>query len=302
MHNLSSYVESYLETCEYGKKLSPLTIKAYRTDLVQFLEFVSDKKIDSELLKQYVKYLNQRFSPKSAKRKLASIRAFFFTMELEGDLMDNPFNKLRIHITVPHQLPRIIPDQLVQSLLQSAYSAYKTGKREVLRDIIVLELLFGTGIRVSELCALTTDCFYVDHEKLRLLIMGKGSKERVIQITTPDLLMLVNLYCREYADEIQNTNKILFNQRGCPLSPQSVRLIINKYMKRVQSNYHVTPHMFRHTFATSLLEAGMDIRYIQSLLGHSSISTTQIYTNVALQKQTMLLAEKHPRSKMVFTL
>ena len=155
---------------------------------------------------------------------------------------------------------------------------------------------------MSELCALSKDTFSLNDEELRLLINGKGGKERIIQIITPELLHLLHVYCSEYSKEIEEQGALLFNHRGRPLSPQSVRRIINKYMNRIGKTGHVTPHMFRHTFATSLLESGMDIRYIQSLLGHSSISTTQIYTHVAAQQQTLLLAEKHPRSKMNFSL
>lgn len=302
MQNLSSWIDAYLEVCEYEKNLSPDTVKAYRIDLKQFLIFTDENSVDLELLNRYIKHLNQTFSPRSVKRKLASIRAFFHELEINGTLPENPFEKFHIRIQTPRQLPRIIPDQLVQSLLQSAYDAYAPGRKQVLRDIVVLELLFSTGLRVSELCALTKDTFQLDGDKLRLLINGKGRKERVIQIATPELLQLMEHYCKEYAQEIQVTGNVLFNRLGGPLSPQSVRRIIHKYLKRVQANYHVTPHMFRHTFATSLLEAGMDIRYIQSLLGHSSISTTQIYTHVTPHQQTLLLAEKHPRNKMTFTL
>lgn len=234
--------------------------------------------------------------------KLASIRAFYHEMELCGKLRENPFDKLHIRIHSPQQLPRVIPEQVVQALLQSAYNAYAPGCREVLRDIVVLELLFSTGLRVSELCALSKDTFLLNDSGLRLLVKGKGRKERILQITTPELLQVVQTYCDVFSKEIQEQGVILFNQRGRPLSPQSVRRIINKYLNRIGESNHVTPHMFRHTFATSLLEAGMDIRYIQSLLGHSSISTTQIYTHVSAKQQTLLLAEKHPRGKMTFSL
>lgn len=142
----------------------------------------------------------------------------------------------------------------------------------------------------------------LNNSGLRLLVNGKGRKERILQITTPELLQVVQTYCDMFSKEIQEQGAILFNQRGRPLSPQSVRRIINKYLNRIGESNHITPHMFRHTFATSLLEAGMDIRYIQSLLGHSSISTTQIYTHVSAKQQTLLLAEKHPRGKMTFSL
>lgn len=302
MRTLSSLIADYLEIGEYEKQLSPDTIKAYRIDLRQFVDFTENAWADKDTLNQYIKHLNQHFAPRSVKRKLASVRAFYHEMEMNGELEQNPFNKLHIRIHSPQQLPRIIPEQIVQALLQSAYDAYAQGGREVLRDIVVLELLFSTGLRVSELCALSKDTFLLNDSGLRLLVNGKGKKERIIQVTTPELLQLVQTYCDAFSKEIQEQGAILFNRRGCPISPQPVRRIINKYLNRIGVSNHVTPHMFRHTFATSLLEAGMDIRYIQSLLGHSSISTTQIYTHVTARQQTLLLAEKHPRGKMTFSL
>lgn len=302
MRTISSLIADYLETGEYEKQLSPDTIKAYRIDLRQFADFTEGAWADKDMLNQYIKYLNQHFAPRSVKRKLASVRAFYHEMEISGELEENPFDKLHIRIHSPKQLPRIIPEQIVRALLQCAYDTYTQGCREVLRDILVLELLFGTGLRVSELCALSQDTFVLSDSGLRLLVKGKGRKERIIQITTPELIQLVKTYCDAFSKEIQKQGIILFNRRGYPLSPQSVRRIINKYLYRIGISTRVTPHMFRHTFATSLLEAGMDIRYIQSLLGHSSISTTQIYTHVTARQQTLLLAEKHPRGKMTFSL
>lgn len=302
MRSLSSLVADYLETGQYEKQLSPDTIKAYRIDLKQFLDFTKGAWANKDTLDRYIKYLNQLFAPRSVKRKLASVRAFYHEMVLCGELEENPFDKLHVRIHSPQQLPRIIPEQIVQALLQSAYDAYTPGCREILRDIMVLELLFSTGLRVSELCALSRDTFLLSDSGLKLLVKGKGRKERMLQITTPELLQIANIYCDMFSKEIQEQGAILFNRRGRPLSPQSVRRIISKYLKQIDASRHVTPHMFRHTFATSLLEAGMDIRYIQSLLGHSSISTTQIYTHVTARQQTLLLAEKHPRGKMTFSL
>lgn len=302
MQSLSSLIANYLEKGQYEKQLSPDTIKAYRIDLQQFSDFTKGTWANKDMLDRYIKYLNQLFAPRSVKRKLASVRAFYHEIELCGDLEENPFDKLHVRIHSPQQLPRIIPEQIVQDLLQSAYDAYTPGCREVLRDIIVLELLFSTGLRVSELCALSQDAFLLSDSGLKLLVKGKGRKERMLQITTPELLQIAKIYCDMFSKDIHEQGVILFNRRGRPLSPQSVRRIINKYLEQIDASSHITPHMFRHTFATSLLEAGMDIRYIQSLLGHSSISTTQIYTHVTARQQTLLLAEKHPRGKMTFSL
>lgn len=302
MQMLSSLVSRYLETAEFEKKLSANTLKAYRIDLRQFLEFLQENEASAEQLNRYIKYLNQNFSPRSVKRKLASVRAFCREMELCGQIESNPFDKLRIRIHFPRQLPRIIPEPLIQGLLKSAYDAYSPEHRETLRDIVVLELLFATGLRVSELCALSKSTFLLNDSGLRLLVYGKGQKERVIQIITPELLELAQMYCAAYSEEIARQGMILFNHRNRPLTPPCVQRIINRHLKLLDNGSRVTPHMFRHTFATSLLDAGVDIRYIQSLLGHSSISTTQIYTHVTTQKQTMVLAAAHPRNKMSFKL
>lgn len=302
MEIMSKHIRQYVASSEYERKLSPNTLKAYRIDLLQFSEFVNGEWPDPNALNEYIKYLNQKFSPRSVKRKLASVRAFYKNLEENNVLAENPFNKMHIHIRFPQQLPRIIPDQILHDLLAYVYSAYSVKHRDTLRDIMILELLFGTGLRVSELCTLNSDTFLLTDDSIQLLVNGKGQKERILQISTPEVVRIAHIYCQEFSEEIRNQKAILFNQRMHPISPQSVRRIINKYLKKMGINYHITPHMFRHTFATSLLEAGMDIRYIQSLLGHSSISTTQIYTHVATQRQNILLAEKHPRGKMSFSL
>ena len=302
MKNLASLISNYIEVIEHIKKLSPNTIKAYRIDLYQFASFTKNILANKDMIKQYIVYLNQQFAPRSVKRKIASIRAFYRELSINGILKKNPFDQLEIRIHTPKQLPRIIPQQIIQSILQSAYSEYSNGNRIALRDIMVLELLFNTGLRVSELCSLERDNFSLDDDGLRLLVNGKGSKERVIQLVTPELLKLSKLYYQTYAQQIHQHSAIFYNRNGKRISPQSVQRIINRYLKKLNLQNHITPHMFRHTFATSLLEAGMDIRYIQSLLGHSSISTTQIYTHVTTKRQTLLLNELHPRSKMSFVL
>ncbi len=277
METLSELAAWYLERAEREENLSPDTLKAYRIDLDQFLAFVGGGEVDKALLSRYVQRLNQTFAPRSVKRKLASVHAFYQTL-LENELLEHsPFEKLRIHIHAPKQLPRIIPENVVEDLLRCAYQGDALSDRWRLRDLLVLELLFSTGVRVSELCKLSQKTVTLNGRSVRLLVDGKGRKERVIQIETPEIVALLESYCHAFEDEICNHGALLINDRGRPMEAQSVRRIINRYMGQLGTPLHVTPHMFRHTFATSLLEAGVDIRYIQSLLGHSSISTTQIY-------------------------
>lgn len=302
MDNLNLLVQQYLETAKYERNLSPHTVKAYRIDLAQFIAFAEGGVPNRELLSRYIKYLNEHFSPRSSKRKIASIRAFYRSLEETGQLNSNLFEKLCIRIHTPKQLPRTIPEDMIKSLLESAYSTREFNYRWHLRDTLVLELLFGTGMRVSEICALSPESFLLSDESLYLIIHGKGSKERTLQISTSEMIILAKQYCTEFSKEIKIHNRILINNRGLPLSAQSVRRIINKYIANAHIPIKVTPHMFRHTFATSLLDAGVDIRYIQAMLGHSSISTTQIYTHVTTRQQTILLAQNHPRNKMTFSI
>lgn len=302
MFKLSDQIHNYLHACEYQKRLSGNTLKAYRIDLKQFCEYCSGKPVDRPCISQYIAFLNSHYAPRTAKRKIASVRAFYKELAFNNVIEEDPFLRLNIRIKTPKPLPRTIPIATVESMLKSVYDAYNPKRRETLRDVLAFELLFSTGLRVSELCALTTETFILTENNLKLLINGKGQKERIIQLRNTDIIRVAKLYCSQYGEEIQRTGFILINHHGRPLSPQSVRQIIMHHLERTGITVHVTPHMFRHTFATSLLEAGMDIRYIQSLLGHSSISTTQIYTHVATQHQTDLLAEMHPRGKMSFQL
>lgn len=303
MPTLDAQINQYLYACEFEKKLSADTLKAYRIDLAQFAAFVQEHVVDKALLNRYVIHLNQSFASRSVKRKLASVRAFYAAL-MESEIIDeNPFQRFHLHIAYPKELPRIIPKGVVEKLLRGAYYQYEDSPDcWLLRDILVLELLFGTGMRVSELCKLTPETFQLSNDGLRLLIHGKGHKERILQISMPELLVLTGEYLTIFKPMIAKSGAILLNRRGRPLSTQGVRQIINQRMEVTAVQGHITPHMFRHTFATDLLDAGVDIRYIQSFLGHSSISTTEIYTHVAIGQQSILLAQKHPRGQMHFTL
>ena len=300
--NFPKLVAWYLDLDKHEKQLSPHTIKAYNIDLKQFFSFVAGRTVEKELLSQYIKYLNSQFAPRTAKRKIASVRAFYRELEFNERLEHNPFDKLRVRIHTPKQLPRTIPEHIIQEILTQAYIAYSPENVWSLRDIVVLELLFSTGVRVSELCELTVYTFLFKEHGLQLIVHGKGDRERILELTSPELLNLFRRYYATFSEQICRHDRILINNRGNPLTPQSVRRIIKRYTKKLNVAVPITPHMFRHTFATSLLDAGVDIRYIQSLLGHSSITTTQIYTHVTTRQQTTLLSEKHPRNQMSFLL
>ena len=162
------------------------------------------------------------------------------------------------------------------------------------RDIAVIELLFATGMRISELCSLKPES--IDLESGNILIYGKGAKERVIQIGNPEVISALLLYQEYFEEDIAACGYFFVNKRKNKLSDQSVRFMIKRYAEIAGITQHITPHMFRHSFATLLLEQDVDIRYIQQMLGHSSISTTEIYTHVSNKKQKDILVNKHPRN------
>ena len=171
-------------------------------------------------------------------------------------------------------------------------------RRNALRDTAIVELLFATGMRISELC--TLKCEDVNLYDGIILIHGKGNKERRIQIGNEEVLQILNEYNNNYKTGIKHNNYFFVNQSGNAIIDQSVRRMLNKYTALAGIDLHITPHMFRHTFATSLLEADVDIRYIQEMLGHSSINVTEIYTHVAVSKQKDILTNKHPRKDFSF--
>lgn len=304
MNTLETRIKNYIEYCTAQKRLDTKTLKAYKIDLRQFSEQISITEIEyitTSVLESYITNLHQQYSPKSVKHKIASIKAFFHYLEYKDIIILNPFNKLQIKFREPVILPKTIPLKTLEVLFNATYAKYhKTTspcqKRKTLRDIAVLELLFATGIRISELCSILLQ--NMDLQNNIILIHGKGSKERLIHICDPNVLNILNQYYTEYYSQISACGYFFVNNTGNRLSDQSVRDMINKYCRIADIDYHITPHMFRHTFATQLLEEDVDIRYIQTMLGHSSINVTEIYTHVTMSKQKDILASKHPRRNM----
>ena len=298
MENLEGNVKNYLEYCEMQKRLDGKTLKAYRIDLKQFLESMVGNKITVDLLEDYIGKLHEQFKPKTVKRKIASLKAFFHYLEYKEMIDRNPFDKIQIHFREAVMLPKTIPLSVVEKFLGTIYEEIDNArtvyqKRNALRDVAVVELLFATGMRISELCMLKKG--NVDLEDGVVLIYGKGSKERRLQIGNQEVITILKKYKNDFRDEIGNCGYFFVNQSSKVLSDQAVRRMINKYATLAAIELHITPHMFRHTFATALLEADVDIRYIQEMLGHSSITITEIYTHVATSKQKDILAPKHPR-------
>lgn len=302
MFNLVDEKDKYLIACKSLKGLSDLTLKAYKIDLKQFCDFMNQRDcFDKNELNSYINMLHNRYKPKSAKRKMACVKAFYRYMEIEDIIDFNPFHKIILKYKEPIKLPRTIPLNCIRDMLTYAYKQYaiavtKYQKEVTLRNIVVIELLFSTGMRVSEVSNLKLSAVNLGDNTIR--IFGKGAKERIMCISN-DLSKTISSYLKICS---RKTDYLLTNKSGNRLSEQSIRYMVNDYANAVGAPLHITPHMFRHTFATELHNEDVDIRYIQQFLGHSSIATTQIYTHISTSKTREILEAKHPRNKMNLSL
>ncbi len=305
-------IQSYLLFCEKQKNLSHNSIRAYKIDMQQFIDFIkgysSDvntiRDINKFLLKDYIKSLLLAYKPKTCKRKIACIKAFFNHLEFEDIIDINPMRKIRTQIREPQQLPKTLKYKEVQALFQFLYRKLQEEKHSLfsrfnlLKHIAALELLFATGMRVGELCHLSDDSIDFDQSLIRVL--GKGDKERIVYITSPDVLQIIKAYIKLRNQICPNASLLFINWNKKRLKEDSIRRLLKTLARRLFAGKRITPHMFRHTFASLLLEAGMGIKHIQELLGHSSISTTQIYLHLSNAAIKAALAIKHPRLRPDF--
>ncbi|MDX4028709.1 tyrosine-type recombinase/integrase [Aliarcobacter skirrowii] len=304
---LPKAIEKFRFHCIYEKNLSLKTMHAYDSDLNQFLEKFKNYKVNEISkfdLKDYVESLfNHSYKIKTIKRKIAVLKTFFNYLEFDEILEINPFRKLRLSLKEPKLLPKTLDIKEIKTILRYLYDLKHINDKStvkyklLVRDIVTIEILFSTGIRVSELSNLTKN--EINIKKGIIKIFGKGSKERIIQICDKEVLLLIKEYYILFKIKDNETKYFLLNRLNNNFSEQSIRAMIHKYEEKLGLK-NITPHMFRHSFATLLLEEGVDVRYIQNMLGHSSISTTQIYTKVNTKHQRKLLNTKHPRRTLNF--
>lgn len=305
---LAEAIERFMLYCRFERNLSAGTLRAYSTDLRQFEAHVSAEprpllvtEIQRESIRLYVQGLYGRFNEKSIVRKVSTLKSLFRFLENEGVLELSPFRRLDLRIKQKRTLPRGLRIQDVSALLSHLYRLQQAGGGEhwtarlrVARDIAIVESLFATGARVSELCNLQVHDVDLQNGLVRLL--GKGNRERIVQISHPAVMRALVAYDAERAGG--NEGPFFQSAHGKRLSEQAVRAMLLKYAKQCGLGRRITPHMFRHSVATLLLEEGVDIRYIQHLLGHQSIATTQLYTEVSGYTQRRILSASHPRLRI----
>ena len=273
-------ISEYIEFLEVERGLSENTLEAYRRDLCQFFELLSSndvldfKEIKRAHVNLFLKYLrDENMAPASISRKIASIKGFFVWLNTMQILEHNPTLGLE-QPKLSKRLPRVLTTEEVETILTSKLSK---------RDRAIIEVIYAAGLRVSELCNLTLNNINLDSKYVRCV--GKGSKERIIPIGNK-AIKAVNEYLKEREYIIRKSGRetqfLFLRDNGIQVNRTDVYLMIREMGKLVNKN--ITPHVLRHSFATHLLENGADLRVVQELLGHSDVSTTQLYTHVSKKR------------------
>lgn len=291
----SKLISNYLSYCKTHKRLSTHTIRAYKNDLLQFYNSNYNN------VESYIEFLTKsNIKSNTLRRKIASLKVFYSYLKFQDIIDENPFNQLRFQFRKEKILPKTIPYDVLKSVYSYSeqkviYSKSKYQKQKAERNLLIISLLLSTGIRISELCHIHFKDINFSNRTLH--IIGKGKKERILFLGDQTTFRLLKTYINKYC--IQPNDYLFTGQNPLKaLSEQSVRLILKKLVKKNNLSITITPHMFRHSFATMLLDKDVDIRYIQQILGHSSISVTQIYTHVSQSKQKEILTLCNPISSI----
>ncbi len=252
-------------------------------------------KIDKLVIRQWISDMRARkLAPASIKRRIACLKATFRWLEEEGWIASNPFHKFHTAIRVPKTLPRSLNRSEMRAIFkQAALEAQETNSISRLTLWLALEILFSTGVRIAELCDIRL--YDVDLEIGIILIHGKGSRERLVYLVDSNVRALLEKYLKSRLVAPAKTEHLLITGRYTPAKPDFIRRNLHELVHRAKIKRRITPHMIRHSTATHLLESGVDIRYVQKLLGHSSISTTEIYTHVSNASLHASLKKANPR-------
>lgn len=301
---MEELLKKYEEYLKHEQDASIHTSKNYIADLRQFYEYlgkshpqltISGKgtltKIDHNIIRGYLSTLFDKNNPASIARKLASLRSFFKYWIREGTLSANPAKDVATP-KVPKRLPKFLSVDEVTALLKGPSENNVLS----LRDKAMMEVMYASGLRVSELVGL--DLEHINLGEGILKVLGKGKKERIVPIGSKAQTAVSHyLACREELfDKSHPTKAVFLNRQGTRITPRSVERMVQKYLRSSGIQKEVTPHVLRHSFATHMLNSGADLRGIQELLGHSSLSTTQKYTHVSVDKLMDVYEKSHPKA------
>lgn len=292
------YLSKFINYLHSTKNLSDKTLKAYKSDLSQFFNF--EKCLLQPDICGFIAYLNVDLKLKdtSIRRKIITLKNFYDYLYNENFISFSPFAKLKFRFKQERKLPKTLAVKDVSKILDCLNIDYDAlspfAKNVYIRDAALLDLLISTGIRIGEAAAITLDDIISSEHTI--LIHGKGRKQRLIYISSPATWDRLKTLIKERK---KSSNNFLFvNRYGKPLSIHGIEDIYKKYIKKVQITTKSTPHYLRHTFATNLLANGADLRSVQEILGHASVATTQIYTEVSTARKKQVLKKFNYRNKL----
>ncbi|MEJ2052554.1 MAG: tyrosine recombinase XerC [Calditrichaceae bacterium] len=294
---MNRHISEFIKYIQLEKRYSDHTIESYRNDLSQFetflIEYYKTEKIfwrlvDKKVIRYFLIYLQENsISRRSIARKLAALKSFFKYLVREEVIEGNPTLTIKMP-KFEKKLPEYLSNQDMNYILKQP----KHNTFEGIRDLAILELFYGTGMRLSELINIKVNDLLIKEELLR--VKGKGQKERVIPVGSMALRIL-NGYLQirsQYAEK--NVDNVFVLKSGKRMYPMAVQRIVQKYLSTITSLEHKNPHALRHTYATHLLNAGASIRVVKDLLGHESLSTTQVYTHMSIDHLKQVYQQAHP--------
>lgn len=279
-------VYKFLDYLKYERGFSDYTIKSYKEDLTEFYDFALDNNIDIDLVRDYLRKLYEnKYSNRSISRKVSSLKSYFKYLESEGIIKDN-FMRLISNPKLEKTLPNYLNYDDLEKLLNYPDISNKYG----LRDALILEMLYSTGVRVSELANIRLND--IDFNDRKILILGKGNKERYVYYGSKCEKLLDKYLKMNHRD----SSYLLIGKKSDRLNEREIRSIVTDSAKKAGINIHVSPHTLRHTYATHMLNDGADLKSVGDLLGHESLSTTQIYTHVSNERLRQVYLSAHPRA------
>ena len=290
-------IDKFLDYLKYERNYSNNTIIAYENNIRGFLSYCKIKNVKNmnevnyQFIRGYISYLyKQKYQAKSITRMLSALRSFFKYLKREEKISTNPLD-LITSPKVEKKLPKYLTINDVEKILNAPDMSNKIG----IRDAFILELLYVTGIRVSELTNIKLNDISIVEKKIK--IMGKGSKERIVYYGTR-CQELLNKYLNIRNDFLKQANDyLILSNTGKQISTREIRNIINRLKVKAGIDINISPHTYRHTFATHMLNEGADLRSVQELLGHENLSTTTIYTHLTNEKLRRTYLSTHPRAK-----
>lgn len=291
------FIDRFINYLQYEKRFSLHTITAYKNDLIQFSQFLEKNELQLDVLKHthvrtwIMEMMDAGADAKTVTRKISCLRSYFKFLLRESLLKNNPMTQVQAP-KIAKRLPVVVEEQKLSGLLDSG--EYFSDDFSGLRNRLVLELLFGTGMRLSELLGLTdTD---VEQYQQQLKVLGKRNKERLIPLTKP-LIGLLNQYIQQKTElGFGQTTRLIVTDKGQAAYPKLIYNIVQSALSLISTQQKKSPHILRHTFATSLLNRGADLNAIKELLGHANLSATQVYTHNSVERLKSIYKQAHPKA------